>query len=379
MNNNSTNMIDIFQKNSPFAIVITNYEGVIEVVNDKAEAMFGYGSQELRGKTIEVLVPKSQRENHIKHRSMNKSKSYTRTMGLGLDLRGLRKNGEEFLVEIGLHANHNKDQIISYIIDITKRKQIEQHQLNHFVIEKKGMDQELKLAHKVQVDLLPKDIPKIPGWSFAVNWVPAEEVSGDFYDLVQSKVNYVDLVIADVSDKGVPAALYMAFLSTLLRKSINGNSSLVKVIQSNNKLMCLESSQNMLVSLILTRLNTVTGEISYVNAGHNQPLVYSSSRDQISRLNNSNMMLGLDPHATFKQYDYMINPGDFILFYTDGVTEAWNDQKLFFGDDLFQQVLSNYRHDDPEIIVNGIFKAICEFTAPSIPSDDITIMIAKRL
>ena len=143
--------------------------------------------------------------------------------------------------------------------------------------------------------------------------------------------------------------------------------------------MCLESSQNMLVSLILTRLNTVTGEISYVNAGHNQPLVYSSSRDQISRLNNSNMMLGLDPHATFKQYDYMINPGDFILFYTDGVTEAWNDQKLFFGDDLFQQVLSNYRHDDPEIIVNGIFKAICEFTAPSIPSDDITIMIAKRL
>jgi PAS domain S-box-containing protein len=145
-------MIDIFQKNSPFAIVITNYEGVIEVVNDKAEAMFGYGSQELRGKTIEVLIPKSQRENHIKHRSMNKSKSYTRTMGLGLDLRGLRKNGEEFPVEIGLHANHNKDQIISYIIDITKRKQIEQHQLNHFVIEKKGMDQELKLAHKVQVD-----------------------------------------------------------------------------------------------------------------------------------------------------------------------------------------------------------------------------------
>ncbi len=255
--NSSLYEFDALINTTPLAVVITDGEGIIEVVNAKAEVMFGYESRELLGKTIEVLMPEGLRENHLKHRADYIAKPFTRLMGIGVDLIGRRKGGEEFPAEIGLNYHQNGDgiQVISYITDITMRKQVEQDRINLIETEKASMEQELHMAHQVQLDLLPGEIPKIPGWSFAVKWLPAGEVAGDFYDFIVRNHTDVDLVIADVIDKGMPAALFMVFAHTALRAYIDSGFSLIDGITRTNRLMCQESSQGLFVTLFLTCLN----------------------------------------------------------------------------------------------------------------------------
>lgn len=369
------------KNNAPLAIVITDGEGIIEALNPKAETMFGYKSIELIGKPIECLMPEGLRENHVKHRGSYLAKPYTRLMGAGLDLMGRRKDGEEFPIEIGLSYNHYGDgiQVISYISDITRRKQIEQERLDQAEIEKISMERELQMAHQVQVGLLPRETPKIPGWSFAVKWLPAHKVSGDFYDFILRKDGSVDLVIADVVDKGMPAALLMAYTRTALRASMNGGSSPEDGVNRTNQLMCQESSQGLFVTLFLARLDTRTGETLYVNAGHNPPLYYSYEQDQITDLTKTGMALGIEKQAIYEHRALTFDTNDFILFYTDGVTEATNANGQDFGTERLQQVISDHRYATAEDIVTALERAVDEFTAPALPSDDITIMVVKRL
>jgi sigma-B regulation protein RsbU (phosphoserine phosphatase) len=379
--NSSLYEFDALINTTPLAVVITDGEGIIEVVNAKAEVMFGYESRELLGKTIEVLMPEGLRENHLKHRADYIAKPFTRLMGIGVDLIGRRKGGEEFPVEIGLNYHQNGDgiQVISYITDITMRKQVEQDRINLIETEKASMEQELHMAHQVQLDLLPGEIPKIPGWSFAVKWLPAGEVAGDFYDFIVRNHTDVDLVIADVIDKGMPAALFMVFAHTALRAYIDSGFSLIDGITRTNRLMCQESSQGLFVTLFLTCLNPKTGETFYVNAGHNPPLHYQYKLDRFTSLHKTGMALGIDAQATYEERAMQLQPGDFILFYTDGVIEAFNAGGQDFGTKRLQQVISDHRYAAAEEIMMSLATAVEEFIAPASPADDITIMVVKRL
>ena len=379
--NNSLYEFDALINTTPLAMVITDGEGIIEVVNAKAEVMFGYESRELLGKTIEVLMPEGLRGKHVKHRANFIAKPFTRLIGNGLELIGRRKGGEEFPVEIGLDYSQNRDgiQVISYITDITKRKQVEQDRINQIETEKASMDRELHMAHQVQLDILPEETPKIPGWSFAVKWLPASEVSGDFYDFIVRDDTDVDLVIADVIDKGTPAALFMAFASTALRAYIDSGFSLKDGITRTNRLMCKESSQGLFVTLFLTCINPKTGETFYVNAGHNPPLHYQYKLDRFTSLPKTGMALGIDAQATYEERALQLHPGDFILYYTDGVNEAFNAKGQDFGMERLQQVIFDHRYASAEEIMLSLAMTVEEFIAPDSPSDDITIMVVKRL
>ena len=161
-------------------------------------------------------------------------------MGIGLDLIGCRKNGETFPIEIGLSYSEHDDgiRVTSYISDITERKQVEQDRLNLVEKEKESLERELKMAHQVQISLLPKDIPNIPGLSLSVKWLPAREVAGDFYDIIPRKNGELDLVIADVTGKGMPAPLFMAFTCTILRASLDTEPSLEEALIRTNQMIC---------------------------------------------------------------------------------------------------------------------------------------------
>ena len=284
-------------------------------------------------------------------------------------------------VEIGLSYNKIQDgiQVISYIADITKRKQVDQDRIKLIESEKASMEQELHMAHQVQLDLLPGKTPNIPGWSFAVKWLPAREVAGDFYDFRIRNDYDVDLVIADVIDKGMPAALFMSFACTALRAYLDSGFSLEDGITRTNKLMCQESSQGLFVTLFLTCLNPKTGETLYVNAGHNPPLHYQYKLDRFISLQKTGMALGIDAQATYEEHALQLNPGDFILFYTDGVNEAFNAKGQDFGMERMQQVITDHRYGSAEDIMMSLTANVEEFITPAPPSDDITIMVVKRL
>jgi serine phosphatase RsbU (regulator of sigma subunit) len=325
-------------------------------------------------------MPDDLMEKHIEHRARYKSKPFSRAMGAGLELVGRKKNGELFPIEIGLSYSRKGDaiRVNSYILDITGRKQSENISLTQARTQKDGIEREFQMGHQIQISLLPKEIPHIPGWSVALKWLPAHEVSGDFYDVIDRNNGEYDLLIADVTDKGIPAALFMAFANTILRASLDGNSTLQEGITRANQLICQDSSQGLYVTLFVARINAKKGEISFVSAGHNPPLHYSNRKEHYSTLTTKGLPLGIDPKAIYQQQTVQIEPMDFIVFYTDGVTEANDANGDEFGIERLQQVILNQRNATTEEIVYLISKAVNDFIGLDYLKDDITIMVAKR-
>jgi sigma-B regulation protein RsbU (phosphoserine phosphatase) len=379
INHNNTELNN-FIRNSPLAIVIANGEGIIEEINPMAEEMFGFKARELLGKPIEILMPDGLRKRHVEHRAGYTAQPYTRPMGIGLDLMGRKKNGELFPVEIGLSHTRHEDgiRVISYISDITTRKQSDQKLIHQLESEKNVSHHELAMAHQVQASFLPRDIPKIPGLSVAVKWLPAREVGGDFYDIIPRDNGTYDLVIADVTGKGIPAALSMASTCTALRASLNNTSSLEEGITRTNQLISHDTNQGLYVSLFIARINAKVGEVSYVNAGHNPPFHYRHDGKQMSALTKTGKALGIETQSCYQQRAVQLEPLDLIVFYTDGVTEANDPQGQEFGAERLQQIIMNHQDATAEEMVTVISEAVNDFITPTPLPDDTTIMVVKK-
>jgi serine phosphatase RsbU (regulator of sigma subunit) len=255
---------------------------------------------------------------------------------------------------------------------------IEIGKLSQTAVENARIERELQMAQQVQIDLLPKEVPDIEGWSFASFWRPAREVAGDFYKFIHTNDGMVDLVIADVADKGMPAALFMVLTSTALHANLDGSKSLETGITKTNQLVCMESTQGLFVTLFIARINPITGEIFYVNAGHNPPLLFSQKKDHVSRLNRTGFPLGLFPYAKYDQDATRLNPNDFIIFYTDGVTEAFDEDGNQFGTKGLRKVIYAHSNDSAEEILEGIITAVNKHVGNTPLSDDMAIVVVKR-
>ena len=256
---------------------------------------------------------------------------------------------------------------------------IENARLYKVAVEKGRMERELQMAYQVQSSLIPSETPKITGWDFASHWRPAREVAGDYFDFIEWDNGCLSLVIADVTDKGMPAALFMALTRSILRASLHHASSPNESITKANRLICADSTSNMPVTLFYSLLEPESGEITYVNAGHNPPLHYRCEEDEFIELTRTGIPLGFDDETTFDQQTQVISPGDFIIFYTDGVTDAMNAEGEEFGMKRFRDLIQDHRTAAAVEILEAIKHAIDDFIDTTAPYDDITIIIAKRI
>jgi sigma-B regulation protein RsbU (phosphoserine phosphatase) len=256
---------------------------------------------------------------------------------------------------------------------------IENARLYQVAVDKGRLERELQMAREVQASLLPRETPQIPGWEFVARWQPAREVAGDYYDFVPHDEGNLGLVIADVTDKGMPAALFMALTRSIVRASIAGASSPAQGIARANRLICDDSTRGMFVTLFYALLDPATGALTYVNAGHNPPLLYQADRGQLTELTLTGMALGVEPDTSFEQHTLHLIPGDFILFYTDGVTDAMDTGGAAFGIERVEQVVRQHATSPAEAIMGALKTAIDDFTGASAPFDDIAIMVLKCL
>jgi sigma-B regulation protein RsbU (phosphoserine phosphatase) len=256
---------------------------------------------------------------------------------------------------------------------------IENARLYQVAVEKGRMESELQMAYQVQSSLIPDSLPKISGWEFAVSWRPAREVSGDFYDFIQGEEEKLSLIIADVTDKGVPAALFMALTRSIVRASIDQVDSPAGVISRANHLICADSTSNMPVTLFFGQLDTATGELKYVNAGHNPPIYFNAAKDEFIDLVRTGMFLGFDDNANYEQASLTMDSRDFIVCYTDGVSDAINNSDEMFGMERFQAIIRENCHTSAIKLLEKIEKSITEFIGVTALYDDLTILIAKRL
>jgi serine phosphatase RsbU (regulator of sigma subunit) len=246
-------------------------------------------------------------------------------------------------------------------------------------VEKGQLEHELHMAREVQASFLPRETLQVPGWEFVARWRPAREVAGDYYDFIPGDGGKLGLVIADVSGKGMPAALFMVLTRSIVRASLDHAPSPAKGISRANRLLCAEASGGMFVTLFYALLNPATGEVTYVNAGHNPPLLYRADQEQLTQLEPTGMALGVVTDTSFEQGRLHLQPGDFVVWYTDGVPDAIDAQERGFGMERLQHVILDNRRAPAVDMVAALEGAIDDFAGPGDPFDDIAIVVAKRL
>jgi sigma-B regulation protein RsbU (phosphoserine phosphatase) len=256
---------------------------------------------------------------------------------------------------------------------------IENARLYQVAVEKGRMERELQLARQVQSSFIPGESPRIPGWEIAAAWIPAREVAGDFYDFFQSDGGRLNVVIADVADKGMPAALFMANCRSALRATMLQAASITEGITNVNRAVCADSTSGMFLTLFYAQIDPKTGQIDFVNGGHNPPLLYRRNGSPPAELNRTGMALGVEPGAPYQAGALRLGAGDTLLLYTDGLTDAINSQEAEFGLPRLLEAAASCRQDSAQGVVDWIVSTINDFTGSAEPFDDITLVVIKRL
>jgi sigma-B regulation protein RsbU (phosphoserine phosphatase) len=254
---------------------------------------------------------------------------------------------------------------------------IETCRLHEAELTKQRMERELQLGHTMQSSLIPSAVPDFSDWEFAALWEPAREVSGDFYDFIELD-DGLGVVIADVADKGVQAALFMILTRSTVRTCLHALDSPAESIEEANRLIAQDASGGMFVTLAYTHIRPDSGEITYVNAGHNPPLWYQDESNRFAELDTTGVFLGYESDIPYEEKTIHCAPGDFIVFYTDGVTEAMNASRELFSEERFRSELQKVSELSPDEMLNSVLQALAEFVEETPQSDDITLVIAKR-
>jgi sigma-B regulation protein RsbU (phosphoserine phosphatase) len=250
--------------------------------------------------------------------------------------------------------------------------------------EQERMKQELAVAKRIQISFLPECCPVISGWELATIWRSAREVAGDFYDFMPlpsgrgHESSRTGVVIADVADKGVPAALFMALSRTLLRTmAITGRPPAEAVALANN-LILADTRSELFVTLFYVILESETGTISYVNAGHPPPLLIRSASGDVEELRTGGMAMGVLPDVDYAQESRRLGPGDVLILYTDGIPEATDGEGRMFGRTRLAEVAQACRNEPVGSLGDSIEAAVQQFVAGAPQSDDLTLVVVKR-
>jgi serine phosphatase RsbU (regulator of sigma subunit)/putative methionine-R-sulfoxide reductase with GAF domain len=255
---------------------------------------------------------------------------------------------------------------------------IDNARLYEATLEQERTAQELRLAREIQVSFLPERCPSLRGWEICADWRAAREVGGDFYDFIPLDSEHLGLVIADVSDKGMPAALFMSLCRTLLRVSAGETLSPAEALQRANELLVAESRSGMFVTVFYGILNWRQGRLAYANAGHNSPILWRQAQPQVVALAAGGIVLGVLGDIELEERDISIEPGDILLLYTDGVTEPINAQEDEFGGERLVEAIAQNSERPCAEIVQAIHDAVSGFVGDQPQFDDYTLVALKR-
>lgn len=255
---------------------------------------------------------------------------------------------------------------------------IQNERLNREMVERERLEKEIQLARQIQRTFLPTRLPQAPGWEIAVSWQPAREVGGDLYDIIKLDKDRLGLVIADVSDKGIPAALYMTVVRTLIRAFAHNTGSPARILERVNRLIAGDTQDGLYVTAIYAILDTKTGLLTYANAGHNLPLVICNGSRAVEALPRGGMALGILAKNHLEDRTHVISPGDSLLLYTDGVTESFSPSGEIFGEERLVNALENAPGNRVEELSSHLDQILADFLAGDPPSDDLTIIYLHR-
>src|SRR6266545_4604395 len=241
--------------------------------------------------------------------------------------------------------------------------------------ERERIEGELEVARLIQQQFLPHELPELPGWHVAAFYKPARQVGGDFYDFLDLPDGQIGIVVGDVTDKGVPAALVMATTHSILRAEAPRLVSPGEVLGRVNDLLVTEMPAHMFVTCLYAVLDPVSGRLRYANAGHNLP--YLRTVDGVSELRARGMPLGLMPGMAYEEKETALAPGDDLLLHSDGLAEAHSPERQMFGFPRLAKLAAEGASGQE--LIDLLLNELAKFTGPGWEQeDDITLVTLRR-
>lgn len=235
------------------------------------------------------------------------------------------------------------------------------------------INKELDLARQLQLAILPDRFPDITNCSGHARMLPATQMGGDFYDFIQLPDGRVAMVMADVSGKGVTAAFFMAVARTCINSLVRDQANPGQSLENANNELCRQNPLDLFVTVFLGIFDPQTGVLEYANGGHNPPLLISADGQTQWIESTGDMALGVLPDMPYIVAKIQLKPGDMLLSYTDGVTEAFNNEQLAYGEERLKQLVTDSHNMHAQSIVEALFTSVSEFADGAPQSDDITI------
>src|SRR5215208_1821174 len=388
--------------NSPVAIAIMDLDANVVSWNPAAERLFGYSQAQAVGRSIDDLVAGTPQ---MHAEVLEYTRQVASDSRVAVVTRRSRKDGTLVDVELlAVPVTVGGDQVGTYAMyhDITELKRIEGQvrQLNRDLEkrvaerteqlksamakqqqeaqERERIEQELRVARMIQHTLLPKSAPELGGYQIAAYYRPAREVSGDFYDFLELEDGRLGLVVGDASGKGIPAAMVMANTRSVLRTSAQGGDLAPgQVLAEANEILFPDIPPNMFVTCFYAILDPKSGRLSYANAGHDLPYLHRNG--DAEELRARGMPLGLMPGMIYEENEVVVDAGESVLFYSDGLVEAHDPKGEMFGFPRLRALVAE--HDDEEkSLVDFLLDELYSFTGEGWDQeDDITLVTLGKI
>ena len=362
------------------AIVIMDSYGIVADWNHRAELMFGWSSQEAIGQRLDTLIipPRF----HKAHRQGLLTFLQTGA-GSILDKQteqiALRRDGTEFPVELSVSPLKLGNSYIfsGFIHDISGRKAAEE-QIRQAHVNLAIAQNEIRIAQQIQTTLSPSAPIISEDFEVAGFCLPADKVGGDYFDYFFRKEAQLDIVIADVSGHSIGPALFMVEARSAIRAQTNLLATPSETLEVlNNFLFDDLDKSDYFITLFYMQYNIHTQQLRFSNAGHPPPLLFSQYDREFKKLDGEGLILGIKKDIVFEEKATMLGKGDLILLYTDGLIEAENADKEFFGLERVKSVLLQNIQESPQHIINSLIDAIQQFCLKTTFADDITLMVFK--
>ena len=284
--------------------------------------------------------------------------------------------GGDFTQRIDIRAKNEIGVLAASFNGMTRRLAESIEHLKETTAAKERIESELKIAHEIQMSMVPKIFPPFPDRSefdIFATLVPAREVGGDLYDFFFIDDDHLCFAVGDVSGKGVPASLFMAVTKTLFKATASNGRAPGEILARLNAEICRDNESCMFVTFFCAILNIRTGQVDYSNGGHNLP--YYLHHNGVSPLENlGGRALGLVEQSPYVSGRMVLNPGEALLLYTDGVTEAMDSREKLYSDQRLEQFLASNRDSSPRQIIGDLVNDVRHFAGGAPQSDDITVL-----
>jgi len=241
------------------------------------------------------------------------------------------------------------------------------------------LEYELSLASEIQKSMLPRSIPRLEGYEFSAAMIPAKSVGGDFFDFIPLGEDLLGIAVGDVSDKGIPAALFMAMVHSLLRAEAHPGRSPKRVLRSVNRHLMDMNDKEMFVTILFGILNRVTHQFHYARAGHEAPIFFDK-QGYIRRMPKANgQLLGVFDEIALDEQTIELSKGSMLLLYSDGIPEAPNRQNVNFGYDGLVRTVGQMPGSSAQEVCDELIKAVVKHQAGSLQHDDMTVVVVRAV